>query len=501
MGISITAIPTPRFVLAAERFAERHWRPALLAAAVVLGLAMRLLFGRDAPLWFDETFTGVIAAQPDAASLIKWLKTELTGPFFYAPLWAWAKLAGTSDAALRLPSLMLSIAAPALILWRGHADRDVRLFWAAATLLWLPSPILASDARPYALLFLLGCGQGMAFVAALKQLTTRRMLVWTTLTTLMGLTHYWALLIGLMQGLILVGTQPRRALATWPALAPFAVLAGWMAVHLPFVLGFVGGRIGPAPMVGWTMFVSLPAVLAGTTLFAGIALAAVAFTVIERLRRRPLALRARMPTPEAWLGISGIASILAFLAIRLWMPGFATRYLLPSCPALLFGFAWWARWAYRISPAAVAAAFLAMTVGAAGIVASSVGPQLPDQRHSFNLEQPSAWLMQRPLRQVLFIWTDPNAERSSDANMTEVAGFFFRRAGSAVPVRILHVPPGVDATRYVLAAARPDAAILWTANQRHPDDRRNPHVEAQDERWECRDYGNGLAIATACRPR
>lgn len=501
MAISITAIPTPPYILALERLAERRWRPALFGAAIVLGLATRLLFGRDTPLWFDETFTGVIAGQANLAGLVGWLRTELTGPLFYAPLWLWAKVAGVGNAALRLPSLILSLAAPALILWRGHPDRDVRLFWGAATLLWLPAPILAHDARPYALLFLLGCAQGIAFVAALKELTTRRMLAWTAITTLMGLTHYWALLIGLVQGLIVVGTQPRRALTTWPALAPFAVLLAWMAVHLPFVLGFVGGYAGSTPMIGWAMIVSLPAVLAGTNLFAGIALAAVAFTVAQRLRSRAPVLTIRMPAPETWLGLSGIAAILSFFVIGIYMPGFATRYLLPSCPALLFGLAWWAYRACRVSAAAVMAAFLAMIVGATGIVASSFGRQSPDQRHSFNLEQPSTWLMQRPLGDVMFVWTDPNAERSSDAHMTEVASFFFRRAGSAVPVRVLHVPRGVDATRYVLAAARPGSAILWGANQPHVEDRRNPRIEARDARWECRDFGNGLAINTACRRR
>jgi uncharacterized protein YndB with AHSA1/START domain len=482
----------------------------------VLGLGTRLFFNRHAPLWFDETFTGVIASQPDLSGLWNWLRGELTGPLFYAPIWLWARLAGTSDVALRLPSLILSLAVPAMILWRGHPNRDIRLLWACASLLWLPAPILSTDARPYSLLTFEATAQGIAFVAAMRRTTTPRMLIWTAITTAMGLTHYWALLIGLVQGLILVGTRPRRALATWPALAPFAVLIAWMAMHLPMVLRFTAGYVGTSYTIPWFSIVSLPGVLAGTPLFAGIALAAMLWTLVERLRtgrgglgrggfgRRGFGGALTLnPSPEAWLGISGVVAVLLFFVIGVYRPGFATRYLLPSCPALLFGFAVWARWALRFNAPAVTAAFCAMIVGAIGLVGSSIGAQEPDQRHSFNLERPSEWLMQQPVRELVFVWTDPDAERSDPGRIAQVARFFFDRAGRTVSVRQVIVPSHTDASARVLARAghSPGTAILWLANTPHLDDAlRNPEI-ARDPRWECRDFGNGLAISTACRLR
>ncbi len=506
MATSISAVRTPRFVLVAEQAAARHWRPALLATALVLGIATRLFFNRQAPLWFDETFTGVIASQRDLAGLWVWLRGELTGPLFYAPLWLWARVAGTSDVALRLPSLILSLAVPAMILWRGHPDRDIRLLWACTSLLWLPAPILSSDARPYSLLAFQATAQGIAFVAAMRRTTTSRMLIWTAITTAMGLTHYWALLIGLVQGLIVVGTRPRRALATWPALAPFAVLLAWMAVHLPFVLRFTGGYAGGSYTIPWSSIVSLPGVLAGTPLFAGIGLAAMLWTLVERLRRGGSRLGGSLslnPSPEAWLGISGVVAVLLFFVIGVYRPGFAPRYLLPSCPALLFGVAIWARWALRFNAPAVAAAFLAMIVGAVGLVGSSFGTQAADQRHSFNLERPSEWLMQRPVRELVFVWSDPDAERSDTGRMAQVARFFFDRAGRRVAVRQIIVPAHIDASGHVLARAGHAAGtvILWVANTPHLGDAlRNPDF-ARDPRWDCRDFGNGLAVSKACRLR
>src|SRR5580658_2244629 len=81
----------------------------LLLASIAVGIAHRLLVGWMTPLWLDETFTGVIATQPDSASLMEWCLVELSGPVYYVTIWLWEKIAGPGDIALRAPSLVFSI--------------------------------------------------------------------------------------------------------------------------------------------------------------------------------------------------------------------------------------------------------------------------------------------------------------------------------------------------------------------------------------------------------
>jgi uncharacterized membrane protein len=124
----------------------------VLAAAIVAGIAHRLIFGWFAPLWLDEAYTGVIAAQPGIAGLIQWCRQEMTGPFYYAGIWMWEKLAGDSNLALRLPSLIASLGAIALVAAFGGSNRRERLLWTGLTAIWLPGLLFVAQARPQALL-------------------------------------------------------------------------------------------------------------------------------------------------------------------------------------------------------------------------------------------------------------------------------------------------------------------------------------------------------------
>ena len=117
----------------------RRGAAAFFVAALLLGTIARLRSGLELPLWIDETFTATIATQPDFAGLVRWCLTELTGPAFYGPMWLWTKVAGSSDAMLRLPAVTMALATPLVIARFGHRDRSLALLWAALCFLWLPS--------------------------------------------------------------------------------------------------------------------------------------------------------------------------------------------------------------------------------------------------------------------------------------------------------------------------------------------------------------------------
>ncbi|WP_304177927.1 hypothetical protein, partial [Phenylobacterium aquaticum] len=86
-------------------------RPMVLAA-VALGLAAlllgaaRLAFAMTEPLWFDEAFTLSIVSRPDGASFWRQVYLDSNGPAFYLIERLWSGLAGRSDLALRIPTLL-----------------------------------------------------------------------------------------------------------------------------------------------------------------------------------------------------------------------------------------------------------------------------------------------------------------------------------------------------------------------------------------------------------
>lgn len=489
--------------LAFERLVVRWWRPALLVVAAVLGTAARLLYNRTMPLWFDETFTGVIAGQPSLAGLWHWLRTELTGPFYYGPMWLWARLAGVSNESLRLPSLLCTLAAPLIVWWRGHPDATIRLAWAVLLLLWMPAAVLASDARPYALLFLLGTVQVAAFCALIGSPTRAAALRWTLVTAAIGLTHYIALLPGLVQGVLLIAVHRRVALRLWPAAAPFLLLVGWMAVHLPFVMRVESAGIPMTTTLTPYVIAALPSLLVGDRLFALLLVVPVAWSVLARLRSP--ARHDRRPGAERWTAIAAVGSLATLFVLGLIVPGMALRYFLPTVPGLLFAVAWWLAGALRRGEAAAAAFLIAMSMGCAGVAVSGWRDTTIDQRHAFGLDLPSRWLATRPVGRVLFFWSDTTAELAPDLdrNLADIGGFFLRRAGRPVGVDVVHVAQNRQAAAAVMARADADRddAVLWIGNARGRNPLRQPEPLLRDPRWECRDFGAGQAMSLACRRR
>ncbi|WP_419808642.1 hypothetical protein [Sphingomonas sp.] len=486
-----------------ERDVARWWRPTLLIVAIIVGTAARVFYNRAMPLWFDETFTGIIAGQATLGGLWHWLRTELTGPGYYAPMWLWARFAGVSTEALRFPSLACTLLAPLIVWRRGHPDATMRLAWAAVLLLWMPAGVLASDARPYALLFLLGTLQIAAFCALMREPTRAAALRWVLPTLAIGLTHYIALLPGLVQGLMLLAVHRRSAVRLWPAAAPLLVLIGWMAIHLPFVVRIQSVGIPMTTTLTPYVILQLPALIAGDGLFAGMLAALLVWS--GSMRVREVSLRRWRPSAEAWTVLAAIASFAALFGIGLIVPGMALRYFLPTLPGLLFALAWWLTGALKRGEAAAAAFLLTMVVGCAGVAVSGWRDTSLDQRHAFGIDLASRWLAERKVGRLLFFWSDTTAELAPDLdrNLAELGGFFLHRDGQPVPVDVLHVPQEANAVAAVVARAdaRGDNALLWVGNARGDNPLRQPDALIRDPRWDCRDFGAGLAMSLACRRR
>ncbi len=474
------------------------WRAPLVATALMLGVMGRLSYSWNAPFWFDETFSAVIATQPSVAALFDWCLHELTGPAFYMPLWIWAQIAGSSDIALRLPSLLLSIAAPLLILWKGDADRDLRMWWAVFVLLWVPMFGVAGEARPYPQMFLLGVAQAILFVQLLDRPTTARASGWMIASVLLILTQYWGVIPCLVQGIAYLCYHRTRAVATWPAALLLLPMFGWAYFHLPAVLQFTVGNDLTSGGLPLSAIVEIPAMLLGVSFSATVVLGAVIGSIailVAHGQRGGWRL-----DPGAMLALCGVASVVLALAIGFVRPGFVPRYLTPSMPSFLFALAVWARWMLARDPRPVIVATAMMVATAIGLLVSILTGAERDPRHIFNLEQPSAWLAEQQPRRLVMLWDGPVGSATSSAHLSEIGSFFLRREGQIVDVSVARAGADQDPNKAVLALAGSDAAILWFANDELPD-RRTPRIERYDPRFECRDFGEGQLTMTACRPR
>lgn len=488
---------------AGEGGVSARWRWAMLAAALLLGCAGRLAYSWNAPLWFDETYTGVIASQPTFAGLITWCLHELTGPGYYLPLWLWEKVAGHGDLALRLPSIALSLATPLVVLRWGSRDPALRYWWAIAVLLWVPIFQIAGEARAYPLIFLLGTVQAALFVRMISGPSTSRASAWVAVSALLILCNYWGAIPSAVQGIAFLATQRQRALRTWRAVIFVIPLLAWAWFHLPFVLGLTGassGGVGGMPLAD---IVRVPGMVMGIGFSATVIVAVIAGSLLwtgTRTERPP----ARAYSAELVLASCGVASLGIVLVLAFVRPGFAPRYAMAAMPAVLFGLALWLRWmtARDMRPAVVVLAMLFTT--AVGVVVPLLTGPDKDPRHLFELERPSAWLAaagpEAPRRLVVF-WDGPIARTVPDFTLREVGAFFLRRAGREVEVSLARLPSGGDPNSAVVAlAAQRRAGILWFANDALPAERQ-PRIERYDQRFECRNFGRGEVTMTACRWR
>ncbi len=128
-----------------------HW--ILVAAVLLLAAVLRHLLLGSKSYWLDEAFSVSIASKPFATL---WQRSgvvpEPHPPLYYTMLYGWVRLAGTSEAAVRLPSALISVTNVALLYALGRRLCDRRVGLTAAALLAV-SPLAVwygQEARMYA---------------------------------------------------------------------------------------------------------------------------------------------------------------------------------------------------------------------------------------------------------------------------------------------------------------------------------------------------------------
>ena len=136
-------------------------------------------------------------------------RTESTPPLYYLLAWVWAKVFGTSEAALRSLSAVIGAAVVPVAWGAARAFfRNVRVAWVAAALVAVNPYFVwySQEARSYSLLVL-------TTAVSLLFLARRRLVAWVVAAILVLLTHYFGGFIVVAEAAWLLYMERTRAAA------------------------------------------------------------------------------------------------------------------------------------------------------------------------------------------------------------------------------------------------------------------------------------------------
>ena len=166
-----------------------------LAAIIVVAAAIRL-FRLGAPsLWTDEGWSATIATMPRAAMWHIVATRETNRGLYYVFLHLWIALLGSSEAALRLPSALASIATIPLLYAAGRRMFGMRAGLVAA-LLFALSPVsvfFARDATAYALEIMFATAGLLLLLRVLEGASFGKLAGWAVCEAFAVLSHSLAI--------------------------------------------------------------------------------------------------------------------------------------------------------------------------------------------------------------------------------------------------------------------------------------------------------------------
>jgi len=424
----------------AGRRASREELPigVFAALSVAAVLALRIAAAQGLPLTIDETFTAVITGQSSLSDFVREARRDVAAPLYYTILWLLPH--PTSDAALRVPSWLFIIAGSALpLLWRiPGQSRAAAIAWTALLFLWLPGGIFATQARPYALLFLVATAQTIAFARLVDRPSLSRAFAWTSCASLTILTHYMGASLGLAQGLLLVTTLRTGAVKLWPSLVLLLVPVVETVTHFRVLSSVASGDANWWPQV---TFANLPAyVVYGFGAFGLLAL-------ILALGSRYLRRGEPIPRAAALASLSGVLALAILLAAGWGRSLIVDRYLTASAPALMLAL---------VTVASGAAARFAL-VGLSAAVAIYAAIAEPIEVREQSMEWAAEQLIPSRPQSVKFSLGYKGQHTLAVETRAKLGEYFFRRAGVPTKAEMILTLDG----RELVRAAGSDSAVLW----------------------------------------
>jgi mannosyltransferase len=313
-----------------------RWLPDWALVVPPAATLAMMLWGIGGPsYWRDEADT-ISAASRSLPQLIRLLgHVDAVHGLYYLLLWPVARVAGTGEAATRLPSA-LAMAAAALgiaVIARRLASRRAAL---CAGLLFAALPevsVQGHDARPYAMVTAAAVLASYLLLRAVEDPRWARFAGYGLSLVLLGYLHLFALLLVPAHAITLAafGRKPGRLCRRW-----LASVAAAGAVMTPLVV--IGwsqrGQIGWIPRPGWHEAGLLVTALAGGTA-GSVALIGVLAALGSVRGGQPASTVTGAGHPIGWLAVPWlIVPPAVLLAASMIKPVYYLPYVIFCLPAV-----------------------------------------------------------------------------------------------------------------------------------------------------------------------
>jgi mannosyltransferase len=200
-------------------------------ALTVLAAALRFGTLDIQSVWLDESST-IVLVRRSFTGMFSHLNNEETPPLYFVLVWMWTKVLGTGVLGFRsLSALLGTITIPVMYAVGRRISPRVGLWAAALTCVNPAMYYFSQEARCYALLILLSTAAFLFWMRALQDGDRRSLILWTVMSALALLTHYYAFFIFVPEAALLLRRMGLRRM-----LAPLAMESLTGLALLPLAL-------------------------------------------------------------------------------------------------------------------------------------------------------------------------------------------------------------------------------------------------------------------------
>jgi mannosyltransferase len=185
----------------------------ILAALTLLAAGLRFGTLDVQSAWLDESATITLVHRGFGGMLSHLSSSESAPPLYYVLVWAWTKVFGSGVVGFRsLSALIGTVTIPVMYAAGREVSARVGLWLAALASV---SPIMfyySQEGRCYALLILFSAAAIVYWQRALRTPDRRALALWSALSALALLTHYFAVFLFVPEAILLLRRRDWRAL-------------------------------------------------------------------------------------------------------------------------------------------------------------------------------------------------------------------------------------------------------------------------------------------------
>ncbi|MEM7035412.1 MAG: glycosyltransferase family 39 protein [Bacteroidota bacterium] len=324
--------------------------PLITLLLMLLALVLRLLYISGNPMYLDET-ASVFIAQMTFGDVVEAVARDNNPPLYYVLLHGWMRLAGDGPEAVRLLSVLLSVACVPVVVAIGRRFFNVRVALYAAVLFVFSEMLIyySNEARTYTLVTFLVLLSFHRLLIFLESGQWKDVILLGTFNFLLLMSHYMAGMVMVLQAFAVVAVAWRN----WRMIGRFVVVH--LGVGLVFFPWFLYWQASMMKNVSWVAPTSWKLVHFVLLVFSGSKGWLAVFGLLMGLGG-PLALiwnwRKRKTKEERKAGPSELEKVgvlalwglggMALLGLfSVWVvPAFRENYALFTLPGLLLLLAW-----------------------------------------------------------------------------------------------------------------------------------------------------------------